>query len=117
MLKTLISSALALSTLLTASALAVASPSLPTASGCYRHEAESRLSNQAPMARFILVRDARASMGGGGSGSNGGGGNTNSCWSACFSTYNNCIDNGPKEKGYCVSRMKTCLAICDTSAN
>jgi hypothetical protein len=116
MLKTLISSSLALSILLTATALAVASPSLPMAPSCYHQAADSRSSDQTPMARFILVRDARASMGGG-SGGNGGGGNTNSCWSACFSTYNNCIDNGPKEKGHCVSRMKTCLAICDSSAN
>ncbi len=56
-----------------------------------------------------LVRDARASASGGG------GGGTNGCWSACFNDYTLCMDQGPK--AVCVSRMKTCLAICDHLTN
>jgi hypothetical protein len=69
---------------------------------------------------LLLIRDTRAAMGGSGGGggegpNGGGGGGSNSCWSACFSTYNACRDRGPKD--ICVSRMKTCLAICDRPAN
>ena len=115
MLKTLISSTLVLSTLLIASTSAEASPSR-SSNFAHRTAAGSPVCQQTATGGLILIRDARASMGGGGNGGGGGGGgNANSCWSACFSTYTNCMDRGPKD--FCVSRMKTCLAVCDTSAN
>jgi hypothetical protein len=59
-------------------------------------------------AALLLVRDTRAAASGGGRGAS-------SCWSACFNDYNACVDAGPKQ--VCVSRMKTCLAICDSLSN
>jgi len=58
----------------------------------------------------MLVRDTQAATSGGGGGRSGSG-----CWSACFHDYNSCMDVGPKN--VCVSRMKTCLAICDRLSN
>jgi hypothetical protein len=63
----------------------------------------------APGEWLHLVRDTRAAASGGG------GGRTNGCWSACFIDYSLCMDQGPKN--VCVSRMKTCLAICDHLTN
>jgi hypothetical protein len=118
MLKTFIPAALALSAVLTISAPAGASPWAGAAT-CAK-PASSHASERSTVPHLTLVRDTRASMSGGsggsGGGSNGGsGGNANSCWSACFSTYNNCVDR--ERKDHCVSRMKSCLAICDTSGN
>jgi len=58
-------------------------------------------------ARLLRVRDTQAAN----SGTGGHGRGPNSCWSACFNDYNACMDRGPEN--VCVSRMKTCLAICD----
>lgn len=55
---------------------------------------------------LILVRDARAAMGGGGGYSKG------SCWKGCFEEYNNCVDRMAKD--VCVPQMKSCLAVCDS---
>jgi hypothetical protein len=46
-----------------------------------------------------------------------GGGNrrANSCWSSCIGDYSQCMDAGPKN--VCVSRMKTCLEVCDRLSN
>ena len=56
---------------------------------------------------LILVRDARAAMGGGS-----GGYNKGSCWKACFEEYNICVDR--TAKNICVPQMKSCLAVCDS---
>lgn len=55
---------------------------------------------------LILIRDARASMGGSGGYSKG------SCWKGCFEEYNNCVDQMAKD--ICVPQMKSCLAVCDS---
>src|SRR5262245_1468395 len=64
---------------------------------------------------LIRIFDARASMNGG---DGKGGGRANSCWSACFNDYNQCLDGGQARAGEapkkaCVTRMKSCLAVCD----
>lgn len=58
-----------------------------------------------PEANLLLVRDARASLGGG----------KGSCWRSCFDHYNICVDQ--VEKNVCVSQMKSCLAVCDNISN
>ncbi len=58
-------------------------------------------------AYLLPVRDTRAAAASGGG--------ANSCWSACFNDYNQCMDAIPKD--VCVSRMKTCLAVCDHLSN
>jgi hypothetical protein len=62
---------------------------------------------------LLQIRDARTAAGGGGDG--GGNGGANSCWSSCFGDYSQCMDAGPKN--VCVSRMKTCLEVCDRLSN
>jgi hypothetical protein len=59
---------------------------------------------------LLQIRDTRTAAGAGG-----GNGGPNSCWSACFNTYNQCMDGGPKN--ICVSRMKSCLEVCDRLSN
>ncbi len=57
---------------------------------------------------LIRIRNTRAAAGNGG--------RANSCWSACFNDYNQCVETAPTDSGpkkLCVSRMKTCLAVCD----
>jgi len=59
---------------------------------------------------LLQIRDTQAAAAGGG-----GNGRANSCWSACFGDYSQCMDAGPKN--VCVSRMKTCLEVCDRLSN
>jgi hypothetical protein len=118
MLKTLISSGLVVAALLAAQTSVPASPRALSDAMCRAHAPAEATCAKTAAPRLLLIRDVRATMGGGngnggeGSGGNGGG-NANRCWSTCFNSYNACMDKGPKD--VCVSRMKTCLAICDTS--
>lgn len=59
---------------------------------------------------LLQIRDTQAAASGGG-----GNGRANSCWSSCFGDYSQCMDAGPKN--VCVSRMKTCLEVCDRLSN
>ncbi|WP_125461586.1 MULTISPECIES: hypothetical protein [Rhodomicrobium] len=54
---------------------------------------------------LLPVRDTQSAGRGGG----------NSCWSACFNNYNECVDLRPKPQ--CVATMKLCLETCDRLAN
>lgn len=117
MRKSLIASAVFVSMTLVAAGAAQASPRPASVAACAHPVPAAAISCQAGLPRLLLIRDVRATMGGGhgDGGAGGGGGNANRCWSTCFNTYNACMDKGPKD--ICVSRMKTCLAICDTSSN
>jgi hypothetical protein len=61
-------------------------------------------------ATLLRIRDTRTSAAGGG-----GGGSDNTCWSSCFRNYNGCMENGPKNM--CVTRVKSCLELCDRLSN
>lgn len=61
-------------------------------------------------ATLLRIRDTRASAAGGG-----GGGSDNTCWSSCFRNYNGCMESGPKNM--CVTRVKSCLELCDRLSN
>jgi hypothetical protein len=56
--------------------------------------------------QLLLIRDTRSAAAGGGK---------NSCWKSCFDDYNSCMDQSGKNP--CVSRMKTCMAVCDQLSN
>jgi hypothetical protein len=59
---------------------------------------------------ILRVRDTRTSSAGGGRNEG-----ENTCWSSCFKNYNDCVDAGPKN--LCVTRMKSCLELCDRLSN
>jgi hypothetical protein len=61
-------------------------------------------------ATLLRIRDTRTSAAGGG-----GGGSDNTCWSSCFRNYNGCMETGPKNM--CVTRVKSCLELCDRLSN
>jgi hypothetical protein len=61
-------------------------------------------------ATLLRIRDTRTSAAGGG-----GGGSENTCWSSCFRNYNGCMETGPKNM--CVTRIKSCLELCDRLSN
>jgi hypothetical protein len=63
-------------------------------------------------ATLLRIRDTRTSAAGGGGG---GGGSDNTCWSSCFKNYNGCMETGPKNM--CVTRVKSCLELCDRLSN
>lgn len=61
-------------------------------------------------ATLLRIRDTRTSAAGGG-----GGGSENTCWGSCFRNYNGCMETGPKNM--CVTRIKSCLELCDRLSN